>query len=154
METVKITVKEAVNAYEALDSICNQVVGVQQDGKPIYKKYQLGILWPLEDIKDALEKTYERNREQVIELAKKFGEPHPQQFGRYQVKNEHMPEYSKELEKLNSAEVSVSFVPVFYETLVDFDVSMNGSEAKPLRKHFIKKGGDVSGDKKPRKSEE
>ena len=148
METKKITVKEAVDAYEALESLCSQVVGVQKDGKPIYKKYPLDILWPLEDMKDALEKTYERNREQVVELAKKYGEPHPQQFGRYQVKNENMPEYSDELKKLNGAQVSVSFIPVFYETLVDFDVTMDGSEARPLRRHFIKKGGEKAGKKK------
>ena len=146
-----MTVKEAVDAYNALGSICNQVVGTQQDGKNIYKKYPIDILWPMEDIRDALEPTFTRNQEQTVEYAKEFGEPHPTRFGHYQVKPENIAKYSDKIKKLGETEINVSFVPLHYEVLNDFGVVMDGNEARPLRKHFIKQGEKQS-KKKPKKA--
>ena len=152
METIEITVKEAVDAYNALNSLVNQVVGTDQSGKNIFKKYPLEVLWMFEDLRDALEPTQKRNQEQIVELAKEYGEPHPTRFGHYQVKPENVEVYTKKVNKLNETNVTVSIVPMHFEVLVDFGVVMDGSEAKPLRKHFIKQGEKKAKDKKPKKA--
>jgi hypothetical protein len=151
METIEMTVKEAVDAFDAISSITNQVVGTQKDGKPIYKKYPLDILWPLEDMRDALEVTHTRNQEQIVELAKQYGEPHPTRYGHYQVKPENIKVYTDKVKKLNETVISISFVPMHYEVLNDYGVVMDGQELRPLRKYFIKQG-ERDSKKKPKKA--
>lgn len=148
METKKITLKKVTDAFHALTSIGNQVIGTQPDGKPILKKYNLDILWPLDDIKDALEKNFNRHRDEVIELAKELGDPHPQRFGSYQVRKDNLTTYADRLKVLDETEVTINFNSIKYEFLLENGVTMSDDELRPLKNIFIVKSGEK---KKPKK---
>ena len=127
MGKVKMELKDAVNAYAALQSFSNS------------SRLGWELSWEIDDIVEALEKHQKRLQEEGDKILKAFGEPIDGQPGRYNVLPEKNEEYQKAMDKLQEIEVTVEFEPLTFDKLDKSGVKVQGREMRALRKHFIVK---------------
>ena len=118
----KFILKDINEVYDALKSVANS------------KKHDLDIQYAMDDILDVLQKNYDRYGKEKTSLAKDLGDEDPRRYGLYRVKPENMEEFTKELEKIGSVEVNITFEPLNTDDLLDHNVEMDNNEFRPLKR--------------------